>query len=641
VLLLLLFLLPVNACWIIQSEVIRYAGHPTTTSLFYNVVFWLCVLLVGNRVAGAVSPRLTLRRNELLTLYVILQLTSALGGHDTAEVLLPILAHATRYADNANDWASILLPNLPHWLVVTDKDAVQDFYSGHVSFYSAAYLRAWAVPILCWTGLFGVLTCTMLCLNVLLRKQWTERERLPFPLVALPLEMTAPGTPFWREPLLWLGIVAAVGLQLWNGLAVLNPAVPGIQLKYIDIGPSISQRPWSAIGWLPLGFYPFGIALGVLLPVDFLFSSWFFFWFWKIQFVVSAAMAWDQTPDFPYVHEQSLGAYLGVALTVLWTGRRHFLRVLNHFIDPKGYPLEPGEENDSPISYRAACVGVLVGVAALAAFCLTAGMSPLVFGAFFVIYFGIAFAVTRMRAELGPPVHDLHQSGPETVLPNIFSPTSFDRPTLAVFSLCFGFNRAYRGHPMPIQLEGFAIAQRGERDAAARRVFSRQLFFCLLAAGFVGPLVAFWALLHLGYAHGAASGEIGPPNVLSIFGSEAWGRYTSWVRVPQPARPPMGLAVVVGMGFALLLNAVRIRVIGFPFHPIGYAVASSWGMNVLWMPMLLAWVVKVLVLRYGGLGLYRRVLPLCYGVIIGECVAGSLWTIVGILFGVPTYAFWP
>jgi hypothetical protein len=95
------------------------------------------------------------------------------------------------------------------------------------------------------------------------------------------------------------------------------------------------------------------------------------------------------------------------------------------------------------------------------------------------------------------------------------------------------------------------------------------------------------------------------------------------------------------MGFALLLNAVRIRVIGFPFHPIGYAVASSWGMNVLWMPMLLAWVVKVLVLRYGGLGLYRRVLPLCYGVIIGECVAGSLWTIVGILFGVPTYAFWP
>ena len=71
------------------------------------------------------------------------------------------------------------------------------------------------------------------------------------------------------------------------------------------------------------------------------------------------------------------------------------------------------------------------------------------------------------------------------------------------------------------------------------------------------------------------------------------------------------------------------------------AVASSWGMSVLWVPMLLAWATKFVMLRYGGLGLYRRALPFFFGVILGECIAGSLWSLLGIFYDIPTYAFWP
>ena len=35
---------------------------------------------------------------------------------------------------------------------------------------------------------------------------------------------------------------------------------------------------------------------------------------------------------------------------------------------------------------------------------------------FFVLYYAISIAVTRMRAELGTPVHDLHYSGPDEIL---------------------------------------------------------------------------------------------------------------------------------------------------------------------------------------------------------------------------------
>ena len=39
-----LFLIPPNAYWIVQMERVRYSAHPTTISLFFNVVFILFFL---------------------------------------------------------------------------------------------------------------------------------------------------------------------------------------------------------------------------------------------------------------------------------------------------------------------------------------------------------------------------------------------------------------------------------------------------------------------------------------------------------------------------------------------------------------------------------------------------------------------
>ena len=72
-------LIPLNAFWIIQSEVMRYAGHPTTISLFYNTIFWLCALLALNGLIGRVFPKATFSRLELLTLYAMLNICSGLA----------------------------------------------------------------------------------------------------------------------------------------------------------------------------------------------------------------------------------------------------------------------------------------------------------------------------------------------------------------------------------------------------------------------------------------------------------------------------------------------------------------------------------------------------------------------------------
>jgi hypothetical protein len=211
-----------------------------------------------------------------------------------------------------------------------------------------------------------------------------------------------------------------------------------------------------------------------------------------------------------------------------------------------------------------------------------------------------------------------------------------------MFGLFYGFNRAYRGHPMPIQLESFKIAEQLQDGKHGKRNPYRALLFVMLLAIAWGSLCGFWAVLDQGYRYGA-SARVAPPGVLLIFGGEPWQRMNSYIASP-PTAASQGYsqtAIVSGLLFTLALNVLRVRVGGFPLHPVGYAVSGSWSMNLLWMPLFVAWAAKLLLLRYGGLGAYRRALPLFLGLIVGECVVGSLWTLVGIWADIPTYAFWP
>ena len=109
---------------------------------------------------------------------------------------------------------------------------------------------------------------------------------------------------------------------------------------------------------------------------------------------------------------------------------------------------------------------------------------------------------------------------------------------------------------------------------------------------------------------------------------------------PEPPNVPALAAMGAGYLFTVMLMALRMRFYWWPFHPVGYAVSSSWSLNIIWLPLLIAWIVKLLLLRYGGLKLYRDSLPFFLGLILGEFVVGSLWTIIGIVLGIPSYGFW-
>ena len=117
-----------------------------------------------------------------------------------------------------------------------------------------------------------------------------------------------------------------------NSLNYYYPSIPtvftpGFGLSYLDIAPFVTVKPWNAIGWTPLSFYPFMIGVGMLMPLDFLFSCVFFYWFWKLEKVFAVSMAWDQDPRFPYTESQAFGAYLSFFLYAIWISRNYIRQI--------------------------------------------------------------------------------------------------------------------------------------------------------------------------------------------------------------------------------------------------------------------------------------------------------------------------
>jgi len=290
------------------------------------------------------------------------------------------------------------------------------------------------------------------------------------------------------------------------------------------------------------------------------------------------------------------------------------------------------DDSAEPLSYRLAFAGLLVGSGALIAFAALLGLPLWGAGAFFAIYFGLSTAVTRMRAELGPPAHDLHSGGPDSIMPAVFGTHSFGPRGLVFFSLTWWISRAYRSHPMPHQLEGMRIGERRGLD-------NRHLLWAMLLACVVGVVASFWSLLLAGYHYGWGSARTGL--AAHVFGREPYDRLASWLTVPR--EPDLGatIAVAAGIGFSLLLLVLRTSFLWWPLHPVGYAVSSSWSMNLLWMPMLIAWAIKLGILRYGGLRLFRQCLPFFLGLVLGEYVAGGASSLLGVILQTHVWVFWP
>ncbi|MCY3743188.1 MAG: hypothetical protein OXH00_19395 [Candidatus Poribacteria bacterium] len=615
-----LILIPINCYWITYIELVQYSAQPTIVSLIFTVVFNVLVLIGLNQIFRRFLPQMALSQGELLVIYAMLSVASATAGHSMMEILVPTLGHAFWFATPENDWKDLFWRYIPRWLAVADKDVLSGYYEGDSTLYTKQHLLGWLTPVMNWFGFLLAMLFVMVCITLIVRKPWTEDEKLAYPIIQLPTRMTSEG--FFTNKLMWIAFGLVAAFDIINGLHHVFPAIPSVYEKTYRF--RFTEKPFSAMGWLRLGIYPFVLGIGFLIPLDLLFSSWFFFWVWKGQQLIGSIAGLDGT-GYPYINYQGFGAYMGIFLIAVWRGRKYLQNLL-------GVKVHPAPASDEPMSHRTLILALISGVAFLIFFCLKAGMSLWAILVFFGLYFAFSTAVSRMRAELGSPMHDLHYTGPERVMVAAVGTRSLGPNNLSMFSFFWFFTRTFDSHPMPHQLEGFKLA-------STSGIRSRFMLFAILIALVVGILSQFWALISIPYRLGAVHEMSRVP---IIYGSEPWRNLQNWLTHPlSPDYWALGFTGI-GLLFALFLMLMRMKFFWFPFHPAAYAaVCGSWAVNYIWFTLLVAWGLKLILLKYGGRNAHRKAMPFFLGLILGQFTVGSLWTILGMLFNIPTYGIWP
>ena len=616
-------LIPINVYWMTIVEVKYYSLDGSCLPLFIEPVFIIFIVITVNLALTRMSPRYALTQTELLVVYIMVVLSCTFAGHDTLQNMFGAIVHQYWFATPENEWEQLFFRYIPPWLTISDKSILKGFYEGESTFYLQRHFNAWLRPLFYWGLLFLAMMFAMLCLNSIIRKRWTEQEKLAYPIIQLPLGMSeSGGVSFFKNRIMWLGFGVAAFITLINGINFLFPAMPRIPyIKRTLIGGSVfTERPWNAIrGDMRISMYPFMIGLAFFLPLDLSFSCWFFYVIRMVERVIAAALG---TRRFPALNDQASGAWIMLCLLAIWTTRRHLIEVFKKVV---GLPTDLDDKNE-PLPYRWAVLGVVLSMIFIAVYSMMAGMALLVVIIFFGLYFMLALAMTRVRAELGTP-HEIYFVNPHDIMATVGGTRRFDPASLTVMSMFYWFNRCYRNHPMPNQLEAFKMGD-------TTKISNSGLLLAMLIATVVSLLATYWANLDITYRNGAIAKAGG---FKSWLGWESFNRLQRWLY--NPSGPNVAGISFMGVGalLTLFMMFMRMRFFWWPFHPAGYALAISFAMDYFWFAFFVSWLIKWIILRHGGVRIHQKAVPFFLGLILGDYVLGSIWAIIGPLAGIRTY----
>ncbi|MBC7807294.1 MAG: hypothetical protein H7145_14225 [Akkermansiaceae bacterium] len=115
-----------------------------------------------------------------------------------------------------------------------------------------------------------------------------------------------------------------------------------------------------------------------------------------------------------------------------------------------------------------------------------------------------------------------------------------------------------------------------------------------------------------------------------------------YLKNPHP--PDLFRLVWVIGGFVITALLIQARVLfpWWPLHPAGFALAhAGFSLPWVWFPILLGWVAKSLIMRCGGMQLYRRGIPFFIGLILGDIFIACVWSLLFVLLNMKMYMFFP
>jgi len=511
---------------------------------------------------------------------------------------------------------------------------------------------AWWPTLRLWGGVGILVGLGSLCLAMIVHPQWSRRELLTYPIARFVHELTdtdADGrTTIFRSRLFWIAFAAVMVLHLVNGLHKWYPG--GFEIPtQPDFNPLKQLFPYAAKApgsWLIFRptMYLVVIAFAFFLSAEVSFSlgiSAFLWMFFCAILIRGGVPIQDNYATADMGPMMRFGAYIGLLLMVLYTGRRYYLNVIASTV---GLP----RQKDTP-TYAVWSARLLVLCMAGTIYMLVryGGIDwPLAtLGVFLVML--TMLIVARVNAETGLLIMQPVWM-PISVIAAFFGmegvgPTGF----IVIAMLSVVAVGDPREAIMPYLSNCLRISEETANEKPSRVVWPIGL---VVVAGFVLAAVVTLAMQYnLGnssrdsWAHRAlpsivfdqmAKGvqELDTTAALSAAADHTGMQMCTQGQMAGEAASwaAFGLALVLGCAVA------RLRIPWWPLHPVAFLIWSSYfGMRFA-PAFMVGWAIKAATVKLAGAKGYRSVRPFMIGVIAGELLGALFWIVVNALYYVYT-----
>ena len=588
--------------------------HMPAGGIFIFFIFTLLINTILKKMGIGFSS------SEQLLIYVMLIISSSVVTMGLGSQILPMLAAPFYYATPENRWAEILQPYIKPWLVPHGAENIRTFFEGLPKGTSIPW-GTWLKPLAAWLPFILALYLVMICIMVILRKQWVEKERLIFPLVRLPLEIvkeekgkSSAFAPFYKNKLMWFGFGIPFLIGSLNALHHYFHFIPMINL--VQSIP-IFRQTTSIV--FRLSFPVLGLAY--LVNLDVAFSLWFFNLLstaLKGMFNITGVSSPENVGIYgcggdPIFAHLGTGAFLVLVLFGLWMARAHLRDVFRKAF--KGD--KKIDDSEEMLSYRAAVIGLILGSIFMLGWLIASGIS-FWYSLFFLLGALLFFlGLTRVVAEGGIPTLVAPSISSAAVVSAAGS-SNVGTSGLVGLGFTYVYSSDVRTFPMCPAAHGLKMSEEiGKKK--------RLLFWGMFLALIIGIFTSLWLNLRLSYTYGGANLN----SWYFVGGPKAPFEYTA-DKILHPSSPnglgwlSKGIGAIVMFGLMFMRN----RFLWWPLHPIGFAVGSVWLMSSLWFSIFLAWLLKRMILRYGGPKIYKNSIPFFLGLILGQYTCAGVWFVI-------------
>jgi len=608
-----------------NDMIIKGSGLATWNWTPGAICVFFVLVAVLNVALRVIHPSLALQRGELAVAYFIILVGNTLTGRGFSSQILPVLTGAHYYATPENSWVDVVEPYLARWPLPDGHSLLWHFYEG--SPIERVPWGGWVMPLV-WWGIFALaLFLTMACVMVVLRKQWVEYERLSYPMVQLPLAMIEDDDresaikPLFRNWLMWCGFALPFILGSINALhnyyeilPTVTTRIPSIPLfrGMASIGMSVSAMMVGFAYFVPRNIAG-GLVFFHLVSVVQLGIWRYIGWGGKEE----AMGAYSQYTDPGIIH-QAMGASIVLVLGTLYIGRKHLGVVMRKAL----YDDPSVDDSDEILSYRSAVVGTAVGLLTMGVWLWQTGISPPIVIMLLFASFVIYITVSRLVAQGGVPAMYPPTNAPDFVISGVGS-TVLGAKGVAGLALCY----AWSVDTLILMMSACANGLKLLSEVNVAR--HRRVFGAIVVVIIATLATSIGMVLILSYKYGAIN--------LSSFYFNNVAQYP-FQFMTKALTTPLGpnwvgwLHTGIGAGVMALLMAAQHYFIWWPFHPLGYPVSCVF-FGGMWFSVFLAWMLKTVIMKYGGPPLFRRLRPLFLGLILGEASVGGFWVVVDYFTG--------